>query len=288
MPYPAEIIISPERIPPPAYFDPLPIARDLWKNRQLIFSLAIRDVQARFAGSWFGAAWIVLKPLFLLAVYTFVFGVVFHARWAQAEEANSVFSYSVALFCGLVAFGIFAESVGTAPFLIQRQAGFVKKMVFPVQILPVAFLLSVVLSAMPSAVILMIGVFVLRGTIPLYALLFPLVVLPLALLALAFSWGLAAVGVFFRDLENGVGLAIALLYFSTPIFYPAEAVPPPYRTMLTFNPLSVIVGAARDVVVWGHPPNWGSLAAVMLISVMAAQVGYGLIIRVKHSFPDVL
>lgn len=269
------------------YVSPAALRRDLWSHRHLIWLLSRRSTQQLFRGSWLGFSWTLLRPVLLLLIYTFVFGIVFRAHWG-VSSSGSRFEFAVALFCGLLVFGIFAECAGAAPSLVMRQASYVKRIVFPLQILPVVTLGSVLMVSAFGFVILLAGLVLLRGGLPVTLVWLPLVLLASSLLALAAGWLLAAGGVFLRDLEQGTAVAVTMLYFATPIFYPLAAVPEPYRRLLLLNPLTLIVESARDAVVWGRTPRWDELGLLTLGAAVAALLAYAVFMKAKRGFADVL
>ena len=280
-------IRSPLRPPAYTYLLPRALHRDLWSHRHLIEDLTLRDLQLRFRGSWLGIFWTLLKPLVLLVIYTFVFGVVFRAHWGPLP-GESRFEFAVALFCGLVIYGVFAECASAAPSLILRQRQFVKRVVFPLQILPIVSLGSVLAASAFSFVILVLGVAMLRGGLPVTLVWLPLILLAISHIALAVGWLCAAGGVFLRDLEQAVAVVVTLLYFATPIFYPLSAVPEPYRQILLLNPLTLIVESARDAVVWGRTPPVAELCALVLSTAVLALLSYVVFMKVRRGFADVL
>jgi len=280
-------VYTPRRPPIRDYVLPAALRRDLWPHRRLIWELSLRNTQQVFRGSWIGFFWTLLKPILLLSIYTFVFGVVFRAHWGS-HASGSRFEFAVALFCGLVVFGVFAECAGAAPSLVLRQAGYVKRVVFPLQILPLVTLGSVLTVSAFGFGILLTGVALLRGGLPATLVWLPLILLAVSLFALAAGWLLAAGGVFVRDLEQGTAIAVTILYFATPIFYPLSAVPAPYRQILSLNPLTLIVESAREAVVWGRTPRWEELCLLTLGAAIAALFGYAAFMKARRGFADVL
>ena len=278
---------APRRPPLSAYVSPGALRRDLWAHRRLVWALSQRNTQQLFRASWLGFLWTVLRPLVLLAVYTFVFGVVFRASWGP-DAGGSRFEFAVALFCGLVVFGLFAECLGAAPGLVRRQPEYVKRVVFPVQVLPLVSLSSVLTVSAFGIGILLVGVALLRGGLPVTLVWLPLILLAVSVLALAVAWPLAAGGVFLPDLEQGTGIAVTVLFFATPVFYPLSAVPDPIRQFLLLNPMTLIIESARDAIVWGRTPRWEELCLLTLGAAVVAVVGYAAFMKAKRGFADVL
>ena len=218
---------------------PKAILFSLCKHRQLIISLVRREVIGRYRGSVLGLLWSFLNPVFMLTVYTFVFSVVFKARWAAGGESKAEFA--LALFAGLIVFNLFSECINKAPGLIITNANYVKKVVFPLEILPwVVFGAALFHFFVSLSVWLVFSFFVIGlpyGTV----VLFPLVVIPLVFLVMGLSWFLSSLGVFLRDVAQLVRIITTTLMFLTPIFYPVSAVPEKYRALIYCNPLALIV-----------------------------------------------
>jgi lipopolysaccharide transport system permease protein len=259
----------------------------LWRYRSLIIQLVRRDVIGRYRGSLLGLVWSLFNPLFSLAVYTFAFGVVFKAKWPGARTDN-LLEFSVMLFAGLIVFAVFSECITRAPGIVLANPNFVKKVIFPLEILPVVVLGSALFQAAASLVILLLGVALVYGTISWTFILFPLVLAPLALLCLGLGWTLASLGVFIRDIGQAVGIVVSALLFLSPIFFPLSALPARIQPWIALNPLSFPVEQARDVLVGGSMPNWGGLLIYTFATLVFAGFGYWWFERTKRGFADVI
>lgn len=259
--------------------------KGLWLHRSLIRMLAVREVAGRYRGSVLGLFWSFVNPLLLLAVYTFVFSVVFKARWGSGGENR--FDFALILFTGLLFFNLFAECINRAPSLILGNANYVKKVVFPLEILPWAALGSALFHAMVSLSVLLAALLVTRG-LPWTVLLLPLVLIPLCLLTMGLSWILAALGVFLRDVGQIVGLAVTVLLFMSPVFYPVSALSPELGKLLLLNPLSFLIEQARDLVIFGRLPYSSGLVLVTGVSLLCAWLGFFWFQKVRKGFADVL
>ncbi len=243
-----------------------------------------REVLARYRGSYLGVFWSLMRPLAMLTVYVVVFGFILQPQLGGDAGSNKL-EFVLSLFCGLVLFDFFAEVVGRkgAPFF---RVNYVTKVVFPLEILSqvAAALLQMVVSFVPFFA----GVVLVRGAVPATVLFLPLVVAPLILFALGFSWLLSSLGVFVRDLNAAVPLMLVVLLFASAIFYSVSSVPPEFRTFFQLNPLAVLVDEARSTALLGRAPAWGRLAAVFAASIVVAIAGYAFFMRSKRGFADVI
>lgn len=241
----------------------------------------------RYKGSIIGLAWSFFNPVFMLIVYTFVFSVVFKSRWGDAgEESNTQFA--VVLFVGMIVHGLFAELLNRAPGLILSNANYVKKVVFPLEILPIISLGAALFHSMISLGVLLLAFFVFNGYLQWTAFFFPFILLPLAILSLGFAWMLASLGVFLRDVGQIIGLTTTAMMFLAPVFYPVSALPEKFRPWLMANPLTFIIEQARDVLIWGRMPNWLGLGTFILVATVVAWLGYAWFQKTRKGFADVL
>lgn len=271
----------------PRPFDPVAAARSLWSHRRLIRQFVRRDVQARYRGSLLGSLWSFLNPLLLLAVYTFIFGSVLRVRWPHFA-GDGLADFTLVLFCGLLVLNLFGECLSRAPGLVLGQPSYVKKVVFPLEILPVVALGNALFNTAAGLAALVLANLAVNARLPWTLVLVPLVLLPTVLLALGASWFLASLGVFLRDLPHLVALLLQMLTFLTPIFYPVEAVPAWAQPAIRANPLTPVVEDLRRVVLWGQWPDWPHLAASLLVGAAALVLGYAWFARTRQAFADVL
>lgn len=270
-----------------ATVSPLGLLRTLWQRRQLLLQLARRDAFGRYKHSVFGVLWTLLTPILILAVYTFVFSEVFKASWGPRPQGSKL-EFAVILFAGLSVFNLFAETVNRAPMLIVSNATLVKKVVFPLDILPVVSLLSALVPFILAVAVLLAFESVVFGRIPLTALLLPVVIAPLALLVLGVSWFLSALGVYVRDVAQTVSIVVTALLFLSPVFFPASALPGEWRFLLAFNPLAVPIEQARGVLIWGEIPEWSIWFTNLGVAVAIAWLGYAWFQLTRKGFADVL
>lgn len=233
------------------------ISRKFWNNRFLIYQLTLRDIQNRYKGSYLGVFWSFLTPVFMLTIYTFVFSVIFQARWGVNTENKAEFA--LILFCGLIIYNIFSEAINRSTSLILLNVNYVKKVVFPLEILPVTVIGSALFNAVVSFLVLITGILIMTGTVQWTIVLLPLVILPLLFITLGICWFLCSLGVYLRDIGNFISIISTGLLFLSPIFYPITAIPENLQFLYYFNPITYVVEDARKVVMWGQLPNWNIL-----------------------------
>jgi len=267
--------------------NPAWICRRLWRYRDLIRQLTWRDVILRYKGSFIGLGWSFIQPLLMLGVYTFVFSVVFRARWGVQSEETRI-TFALTLFMGIVTFNLFAEMLNAAPTLVLSRVNLVKKTVFPLDILPLVRFLSVCVNALFSLIILFIGVLLVYRSLHWTVLLLPLVWLPMMMFSLGVGYFLASLGVFVRDVNAAVRVITMMFFFLTPIFYPISAVPEKFRVLIRFNPIAIFVENARRVFIWGLCPEWRWLAGGYVFSLAVLVFGYVWFMKSKKTFSDVM
>lgn len=254
-------------------------------QKELLFSLIVRDVQSRYKGTLLGLSWLALYPLLMLGVYSFVFGGVFKSRWMNQ---GNIGDFVIMLFCGLIVFTIFSEVANRAPGTITGNSNFVKKVVFPLELLPIVSLGAAMFNALISFVILCLLILLVNFGIPATAFFAPLVLLPLLLMIAGVSWSLAALGVFFRDLSQIVGIITSMMLFLSPVFFPVDSAPEAARWFLNFNPLTYPIEEMRHVLIVGQSPNWTYLGVYLFVSLTVAWVGLWIFQRSRPAFADVL
>jgi lipopolysaccharide transport system permease protein len=265
---------------------PREMVASLWRHRELIQASAEREVLGRYRGSAFGLLWSFLNPLLMLAVYTFVFSEIFKSRWNANSDSKTEFA--LVLFAGLIVFNIFAECVNRAPTLILSNVNYVKKVVFPLEILPFVIVLSSIYHALMSLIVWLVAHLLLIGLPPPSALYLPLIMFPLFLFIMGLSWALASLGVFLRDVGQIIGVVVTVLMFLSPIFYPANAIPENYRHLLFINPLTFVIEQSRDALFWNKSPDFQMLAIYCTVSVVIAWLGFLWFQKTRKGFADVL
>jgi len=265
---------------------PREMVSSLWRNRGLVGVLVKREVVGRYRGSVMGIVWSFLNPVLMLSVYTFVFSVVFKARWSGSQDSKTEFA--LLLFAGLIVFNLFAECANRAPGLILANVNFVKKVVFPLEILSWVSVGSALFHAAISLGVWLIAYVILFGPPPATACLLPLIIVPPLLFAVGISWLLASLGVYLRDVAQVVSIVTSILMFLSPVFYPASALPEEYRILLMLNPLTPAIEQAREVLFWGTVPDLLTLAANLLGAAATAALGFAWFQKTRRGFADVL
>ncbi len=266
----------------------LALGRSLWQNRSLIAQMSKREVVGRYKGSILGLAWSFFNPVFMLVVYTFVFSEIFKSRWGGVGVEESKTQFAIVLFVGMIVLGLFSEVVNRAPTLVLANVNYVKKVVFPLEILPLIVMGAALFHAMISLAVLLSAFFLLNGYLHWTALLLPLVLLPLLILIMGLAWILASLGVFLRDVGQFVTILTTVLTFLSPIFYPVSAVPEAARVFIMANPLTFIIEQSREVLLWGHLPDWSGLGLYTLVALMFAWAGFVWFQKTRKGFADVL
>lgn len=263
------------------------LARSLWRNRQLISQMTWREVAGRYKGSVMGLAWSVFNPVFMLAVYTFVFSMVFKARWGIGGDESKT-QFAVVLFVGTIVHSLLAEALNRAPNLIVANTNYVKKVVFPLEILPIVSIGAALFHSLVSLSVLLFAFIIFNGYLHWTVVIIPLVLLPLTILTLGLSWMLASLGVFLRDVGQSIGIITTVMLFLAPVFYPISAVPEKFHVFIMANPLTFIIEQARNVLIWGNLPSWAGLGIYTLIAICIAWAGYTWFQKTRKGFADVL
>lgn len=266
---------------------PVTMITSLVRNRVIVDQIARRDVVARYKGSYLGVVWSLITPLMMLAVYAFVFSVIFQSRWGTSADQSKV-DFALTLFCGLITYNVFAETVSRAPTLITDNPGYVKKVVFPLETLPVAALFTALVNGAASLVILLLAWVAIHHSLSSTIWLFPLMLLPIAILTLGVAWFLASLGVFIPDIAHPVGVLVQILLFMSGIFFPLAALPPTFQTLLKLNPLVTMIENVRRTLIWGWQPNWNWWAIGMVGSIVVLQLSYYWFMRSRKAFADVI
>jgi lipopolysaccharide transport system permease protein len=257
------------------------------RNRRLIFEMTKREIRKKYQGSMIGLAWTFINPLLMLSVYTFVFSVVFKARWGVNANESRV-DFAIILFAGLIVFGIFSEAMNQAPSLIVSNVNYVKKVIFPLEILSWVSLGSILFQAAISIGILLLVQLILKGYVPLTVFYFPIVILPLIFLSLGTSWFVASLGVFVRDIAQILTFFTTILLFTSAVFFPITALSERSQLILKLNPIAILIEESRKVLVYGQSPDWVSVGLLLAASSLFVYFGYWWFQKTRNGFADVL
>jgi len=263
------------------------LAKSVVIHRQLIWQMIKREVIGRYKGSVFGLAWSFLNPILMLTIYTFVFSVVFKARWG-GDGSDSKTQFALLVFVGMIILGLFTEAFNRAPSLILGNANYVKKVVFPLEILPIISLGAALFHAAISFLVLTMAILVINHHLYWAFVFVPLIFAPLVFFTLGITWMLASLGVYMRDIGQTIGILTTVLMFMSPVFYPVSALPPKFQSIMMLNPLTFIIEQSREVLILGRTPDWGGLGAYTLISLLVMWFGYAWFQKTRKGFADVL
>ncbi|NNF99189.1 MAG: ABC transporter permease [Desulfobacteraceae bacterium] len=266
---------------------PKEIICSFWRNRDLIASLVKREVVGRYRGSFLGIAWSFLNPLLMLITYTFIFSIVFNARWGIDKEESRI-DFAIILFVGLIVHGIFAECVNCAHGLILSNVNFVKKVIFPLEILPFVTFGSALFNTMISIVVLLLSQLIIKHQLPWTTVFFPFILLPLVFATLGFIWFIAALGVYIRDIGQITSILTTILLFTSAVFYPISALPQQYQVWLKLNPLAFIIGESRNSLIFNQLPDVKMWIVMLIAGVLIAWAGFAWFQKTRKGFADVL
>lgn len=266
------------------------LTKNLILHRHLIFQMTKREVIGRYRGSVLGLLWSFLNPLMMLSVYTFVFSVVFKSRWgitpAGTEESKTMFA--IMLFTGLIVHAVFAEVINRSPSIVLSNVNYVKKVVFPLEVLPVITMGGALFHGLISLTVLILAYTIFQGIPHLTILLVPVVMLPLIVLTLGLAWILASLGVYLQDVGQTTGIITTIMLFLSPVFFPLSSLPEQYRGLILLNPLTFIIEQMREVIIWGRIPDFMGLGTYLIVSVFIAAAGYAWFQKTRSGFADVL
>ncbi|MBK1644894.1 sugar ABC transporter permease [Thiocapsa imhoffii] len=266
---------------------PRALVSSLWSHRGLIDQLVRREVIGRYRGSILGVAWSFFNPILMLLVYTFVFSFVFQNRWGGGVGESHA-SFAVILFVGLIVHGLFAEVANRAPSLILNNVSYVKRVVFPLEVLPWVVMGSAIFHASISLLVLLLAQLMLAHHITWTLILFPLILAPLVMAVMGIAWFLASIGVYVRDVGQTIGIITTVMLFLAPIFYPISILPPRLQAFFYLNPLTFVIEEGRKVLLFGQMPNWWGWLLYSTISLSVAFAGFWWFQKTRKGFADVV
>ncbi|MBC7458999.1 MAG: ABC transporter permease [Bdellovibrionaceae bacterium] len=264
------------------------LTKSLWINRNLIWQMAKREVIGRYKGSALGLAWSFFNPVFMLVIYTFVFSEIFKSRWNGLEANESKTQFAFVIFVGMIVLNFVTEVLNRAPNIVIANVNYVKKVVFPIEILPIVTIVAALFHSLISLLVLITAFFIFNNYLNWTIIFLPFVLLPMVVLIIGLAWFLASLGTFIRDVGQSIGIATTVMMFLSPVFYPLAAVPERFRPFILANPPTFIIEQARDVIIWGRLPNWPGLFGYLGVSIFVAWIGYAWFQKTRKGFADVL
>lgn len=265
---------------------PWKIAMRLRPHVALLKQFTKREIEKRYKGTMLGLCWSFFTPLLMLAVYSLVFGFIFGGSYGHPGETKMQFV--LGLFCGMLVWEVIAVALTSAPMLIVQNANLVTKVIFPLEILPIAMVAATLVHMLIGFIPLLLLIIISQGMIPLSALSLVLIFIPVVFYCLGLTWIISALGVFLRDIGAAMPAVITILMFMSAIFFPIDAVPEAWRWVVTLNPVAVLISMARNALVFGEWMNGGMLGIQMGVSLLLATIGYAFFMKVKSAFADVL
>lgn len=266
---------------------PLAILSSFGRNRRLIIEMTKREIKKRYQGSIFGLAWAFINPLLMLTVYTFVFSVVFEMRWGVSGNESRI-DFALLLFTGLIIFGVFSEAMNGSPGLIIGNVNYVKKVIFPLEILTWVSVGASLFHSLVNVIILLVVQFLFKGFFPLTAFLLPITLFPIILLSLGISWFLSSLGAYFRDISQVLVFFTTILMFTSAVFFPLSSLPKNYHRWLKLNPIALIIDECRKILIYGQSPDWFSIGILSIVGALVAFLGFWWFQKTRKGFADVL
>jgi lipopolysaccharide transport system permease protein len=261
----------------------------LRRHANLIRELVARDVRDRYSGSWLGMIWALLTPIILIAIYSIVFGAVFGSRIPGMEAKHSgTFGFGVYLYSGLLVFTIFSEVLSKSPSLVWTNPNYVKKVVFPLEVLPIVALISALVHSILPFGVLLLAMFFILGSVPITAVLYPFAILLMLPMLMGLAWAIAALGAYVRDLGQLIGLVMTVLMFMSPIFFPVSKFPAWVQPFVRVNPITVIIELCNAALFGSPAPAVGSVVTYAVISIAIFFLGWKIFDACRAGFADVL
>jgi len=265
---------------------PFGVFRAFTQYRSLTLELTKREILGRYRGASFGLLWSLISPFLMLVVYTVAFGYVLKSRWPHSSGSTS--DYALILFMGLIVHGLFAECMNRAPMLIVSNVNLVKRIIFPLDILPWPVVLSTLFHSFMNVVVFALLMLTVQHHLPWTIVFLPLVFLPLVVLCAGVCWFLSALGVYMRDIGQLTGVLTTAMLFLSSAIVPVSTLPPKYQFVFRLNPLTFIIDQARAVSIWGEWPNFPHLGIYLVVASVTASLAYLWFRKTQRGFADVL
>lgn len=256
-------------------------------NYSLIISLTKREISARYKGSLLGIGWSFFAPILMMGVFTFVFGEVFASRWPGSSNPGGI-SYAAALFAGLTLFTFFSDCISRAPNSLLENPNYIKKVVFPIEIIPIIGVLTSAFQMACSYTILLILIAFSEWSITIHALWLPLIIVPFMMLTLGLYWAISALGVFIRDIGQIISPLLTALMFLSPVLYDLTKLEEKFGWILKLNPVTTPVQESRKVLIYATSPDLKTLAAYTACSIIIYCSGKSLFKKLRAGFADVV
>lgn len=259
----------------------------LWRQKSLIFALTKREIEGRYKGSLFGIFWSVLTPLMMVSVFTFVFGEIFQSKWAGAKSANHL-DFAAALFAGLLVYNLFAECIAKAPSLITSNPNYVKKIVFPLEVLSIVAVLAALFHFLVAYAVVIVLVLFSGWELTATVFLTPVIILPFLMLVMGLTWLLSALGVYLRDIGQIISPLLTAMMFLSPVFYPLSSVNPKLQWIYHLNPITFVVEDLRAALLHNLAPNWTEWLIYSVVCAIIMAIGFLFFQRTRKGFSDVI
>ena len=257
----------------------------LHEHRELVRSLVRRDLSNRYKGSMMGLFWAIVTPAIQITIFTFIFAGIFKSRFGSQR---SEYGFAVYLFCGMLPWIAFAEAVQRATTSLTENVNLVKRVVFPIEALPVNLVLSAVVQQLIGTGILLVAALLLERVFHPTALLLPILLVPQLLLTFGLTWLAASLGAFLRDTPQFTQLLLMVFQYLTPIYYPEELIPPSFQWINRLNPMAPLIRSYRRILLEGQWPDWQGLAFTLTFALVCFVFGYWWFERTKKAFADIL
>lgn len=262
------------------------MVKTIIKNRYLLGQLVKKDIELKYKDSVLGMLWAIIVPMLMIVIYTFVFSIVFRPQWIS--EQGSRFEFALMMYCGLVAFNMLSDVIGRSSGIIAANVNYVKKVIFPLELLPVMITMTALFNSCVSLVVLVIAKLILTHSISVTLPMVVIVYIPLVIFTIGVSLILASVSVYLKDIASAVSVLITVLMYISPVFFTVDSVPAPYKIVCEINPLTYMIENFRNVVLYGTMPDWKYMLISCVVAVLTAWIGGIVFRRLKEGFADVL
>lgn len=257
-----------------------------YRDRSMVYSMAMRDLKARYVGSFFGFFWAVLTPLFELAIYGLIFGLFLGQK---PDPSYGTDSYFIFLLCGLIPWLFFSQTFTSATGILIKNGGLIKQAVgFPSEVLPIITVMSNLISHLIGMGVLVVVLVILEGSFKIQTLLVVVYLFPLIIFLTGFGWIVSSLNIYLRDIEQVIKLLNRAWFFLTPIVYTPSVIPEKILPIMKINPMFHVVEAYRQLILNGRFPPGKDLIFLIIISLVTFCIGGLLFSRLKPGFAEAL